>query len=32
MDKLNIVVYRNRNNTYVEDTEMERILTEYKKL
>ena len=32
MDKLNIVVYRYRNNTYVKDTEMELKLTEYKKL
>ena len=30
MDKLNIVVYRYRNNTYVKDTEMELQLTEYK--
>ena len=29
MDKLNIVVYRYRNNTYVKDTEMELKLTEY---
>ena len=32
MDKLNIVVYRYRNNTYVKDTEMELKMTEYKKL
>ena len=32
MDKLNIVVYRYRNNTYVTDTEMELKLTEYEKL
>ena len=32
MDKLNIVVYRYRNNTYVKDTEMELKLTEYEKL
>ena len=32
MDKLKIVVYRYRNNTNVKDTEMERKLTEYKKL
>ena len=31
MDKLNFVVYRYRNNTYVKDTEMELKLTEYKK-
>ena len=31
MDKLNIVVYRYRNNTYVKDTEMELKLTEYEK-
>ena len=31
MDKLNIVVYRYRNNTYVKDTGMELNLTEYKK-
>ena len=31
-DKLNIVVYRYRNNTYLKDTEMELKLTEYKKL
>ena len=29
MDKLNIVVYRYRNNTYVKDPEMELKLTEY---
>ena len=32
MDKLKIVVYRYRNNTYVKDTEMELKLTEYEKL
>ena len=32
MDKLNMVVYRYRNNTYVKDTEMELKLTEYEKL
>ena len=32
MDKLNIIVYRNRNNTYVKDTEVELNLTEYEKL
>ena len=32
MDKLNIVFYRYRNNTYVKDTEMELKLTEYEKL
>ena len=32
MDKLNIVVYRYRNNTYVKDTEMELKLTEYEQL
>ena len=31
-DKLNIVVYRYQNNTYVKDTEMELKFTEYKKL
>ena len=31
-DKVNIVVYRYRNNTYLKDTEMEFKLTEYKKL
>ena len=30
--KLNILVYRYRNNTYVKDTEMELKLTEYEKL
>ena len=32
MDKLNFVVYRYRNNTYVKDTEMKLKLTEYEKL
>ena len=32
MDKLNNVVYRYQNNTYVKDTEMELKLTEYEKL
>ena len=32
MDKLNIVVYCYRNNTYVKDSEMELKLTEYEKL
>ena len=32
MDKLNIVVYRYQNNTYVKDAEMELQLTEYEKL
>ena len=32
MDKLNIVVYRYRNHTYVKDTEMELKLTEFEKL
>ena len=32
MDKLNIIVYRYRNNTYVKDTEMELKLTDYEKL
>ena len=32
MDKLNIVVYRYRNNTYVKDTETELKLTEYERL
>ena len=32
MDKLNIAVYRYRNNTYVKDTEKELKLTEYEKL
>ena len=31
-DKVNIVVYRYRNNTYLKDTEMELKLTEYKKI
>ena len=31
-DKMNIVVYCYRNNTYLKDTEMELNLTEYKKL
>ena len=31
-DKVNIVVYRYRNNTYLKDTEMNLKLTEYKKL
>ena len=31
-DKLEIVVYRYRNNTYVKDTELELKLTEYEKL
>ena len=31
-DKVNIVVYRYRNNTYLKDTEMELKLAEYKKL
>ena len=31
-DKVNIFVYRYRNNTYLKDTEMELKLTEYKKL
>ena len=31
-DKVNIVVYRYRKNTYLKDTEMELKLTEYKKL
>ena len=31
-DKVNIVVYRYRNNTYLKDTEMELKSTEYKKL
>ena len=29
---MNILVYRYRNNTYLEDTEMDLKLTEYKKL
>ena len=32
MHKLNIVLYRYRNNTYVKDTEMDLKLTEYEKL
>ena len=32
MDKLHVVVYRYRNNTYVKDTEMELKMTEYEKL
>ena len=32
MDKLNIVVYRYRNNRYVKDTEKELKLTKYEKL
>ena len=32
MEKLNIVVYRYRNNTSVKDTEMELKLTEYEKV
>ena len=31
-DKVNIVLYRYRNNTYLKDTEMELKLTEYKNL
>ena len=31
-DKVNIVIYRYRNNTYLNDTEMDLELTEYKKL
>ena len=31
-DKLNIVVYRYRNNTYLKDTEIDLKLTDYKKL
>ena len=31
-DKVNIVVYRYRNNTYLKDTEMDLMLTEYKKI
>ena len=31
-DKVNIVVYRYRNSTYLKDTEMDLNLTEYKKL
>ena len=30
MDKLNIVVYRYRNNTYVKDAELKLKLAEYK--
>ena len=30
--KVNIVVYRHRNNTHLKDTEMDLKLTEYKKL
>ena len=30
--KVNIVVYRYRNNTYLKDTEMDLKLTEYKKI
>ena len=30
--KVNIVIYRYRNNTYLKDTEMDLKLTEYKKL
>ena len=32
MDKLNIVVYRYPNNTYVKDSEKELKLTEYEKI
>ena len=32
IDKVNIVVYRYRNNTYIKDTEVELKLTEYKNL
>ena len=32
IDKVNIVVYRYRNNTYLKDTEMDLKLTEYKRL
>ena len=32
MDKLNIVVYRYRTNTYVKDTEKELKMTQYEKL
>ena len=32
IDKVNIVVYRYRTNTYLKDTEMVLELTEYKKL
>ena len=31
-DKVNIVVYRYQNNTYLKDTEMDLKLTEYKKI
>ena len=31
-DKVNIVVYRYRNSTYLKDTEMDKKLTEYKKI
>ena len=31
-DKVNIVLYRYRNSTYLKDTEMDSHLTEYKKL
>ena len=31
-DKVNIVVYRYRNSTYLKDTEMDLKLTEYKKI
>ena len=31
-DKVNIVAYRHRNNTYLKDTELDLKLTEYKKL
>ena len=31
-DKVNLVVYRYRNNTYLKDSEMDLKLTEYKKL
>ena len=31
-DKVNIVVYRYRNNTYLKETEMDLKLTEYKKI
>ena len=31
-DNMNIVVYRNRNNTYLKDTEMDSMLTEDKKI
>ena len=31
-DKVNIVVYRYRNNTYLKDTEMDLKLTEYRKV